>query len=61
MKISGSFINPDTHQQAVELLNAGRVQVQPLFTHRFPLKDLAEAIRTQATPEALKVLVKPQE
>ena len=61
LKISGSFINPDTHQQAVELLNSGRVNMQALFTHRFPLKDLATAIQTQATPAAVKVLVKPWE
>ena len=61
LKISGSFINPDTHQQAVELLNQGKIDVQSLFTHRFPLKDLPLAIQTQSTPEAVKVLVLPQE
>ena len=61
LKLSGSFINPDTHQQAVELINHSRIQLQPLFTHRFPLADLALAIQTQTTPEAVKVLVLPQE
>lgn len=61
LKISGSFINPDTHQQAVELLNSGLVNMQALFTHRYPLAKLATAIETQSMPAAVKVLVKPWE
>lgn len=61
LKISGSFINPDTHQQAVELLNSSLVNMQALFTHRFPLAELATAIQTQSMSAAVKVLVKPWE
>ena len=36
---------PRQHEVAVKLIEAGRVRVQPLITHRFPLTDIEEAIR----------------
>lgn len=60
LKISGSFVNPDTHQQAVELLNQKKIDVESLITHRFKLEQLGEAIQAQTSPEAIKVLVLPQ-
>lgn len=57
LKIMGSFVNPDTHQRAVDLLNAGRIQTAPLITHRFPVAQTEDAIRMQMSPEAIKVLV----
>lgn len=59
LKIQGSFINPDTHQRAVELLNAKKVQIAPLITHRYGLDGVAEAIQKQTEADSLKVLVKP--
>ena len=55
--IKGSFVNPDTHSRAVELLNSGKIQVMPLFTHRYKLEDLPEAIQMQSSSESIKVLV----
>jgi len=60
LKISGSFVNPDTHQQAVDLLNQKKIDVESLITHRFPLDRLTEALRAQTSPEAIKVIVLPQ-
>ena len=57
--IKGSFVNPDTHARAVELLNSGKVQVKPLFTHRFPLEEVEKAIEMQQSAESVKVLVIP--
>ncbi len=61
LKISGSFINPDTHQRAVNLLNHGRLQIAPLITHRLPLARVEEAIRTQMGDSSIKVMVMPQD
>ena len=59
--ISGSFINPDTHLEAADLLSAGRIQILPLITHRYPLAQLRDAIEKQTMPDSVKVMVLPQE
>lgn len=59
LTIRGSMVNPDTHARAVALLNAGRLQIEPLITHRFPLANVEEAIKMQMSAESIKVLVKP--
>jgi len=59
LKVIGSFINPDTHQRAVNLIASGRVHVKPLVTHRFPMGQVEEAIAMQQSSESIKVLVKP--
>lgn len=58
LKIYGSFVNPDTHQEAVDLINAGRIQIAPLITHRYPIEKLEEAIHMQMSAESIKVVVK---
>ncbi len=58
LKIYGSFVNPDTHQEAVDLINAGRIQTKPLITHWYPIEKLEEAIHMQMSNESIKVLVK---
>ncbi|MDO4283768.1 MAG: zinc-dependent alcohol dehydrogenase family protein [Eubacteriales bacterium] len=60
LTIMGSFINPDTHQRAADLIGAGRINVRDLITHRFPLEELEQAILTQKGSESIKVLVLPQ-
>lgn len=59
LTILGSFVNPDTHQRAVELLNTGRIRVEPLITHRFPVEETARAIKMQQSSESIKVMVIP--
>ena len=59
LKIVGSFINPDTHQRAVNLINEGKVNTKPLITHRYGLDELEDAIRKQRDPDSIKVMVKP--
>lgn len=61
LKIYGSFVNPDSHQEAVDLINAGRIQVAPLITHRYPIESLEEAIHMQMSAESIKVVVKAGE
>jgi threonine dehydrogenase-like Zn-dependent dehydrogenase len=57
LKIYGSFVNPDSHQEAVDLINAGRIQTAPLITHRYPIEQLEEAIHMQMSAESIKVIV----
>lgn len=57
LKILGSFINPDTHQRAVDLINAGRIQLEPLITHCFPVEQLEDAILMQMSDASIKVIV----
>lgn len=61
LKIYGSFVNPDSHQEAVDLINAGRIQTAPLITHRYPIERLEEAIHMQMSAESIKVIVKGNE
>lgn len=57
--ITGSFINPDSHQQAVDLLNAGRIRTDVLISHRYGLDSVEEAIRMQMGSDSLKVMIRP--
>lgn len=57
LKIYGSFVNPNTHQEAVDLINAGRIQTAPIITHRYPIEKLEEAIHMQMSAESIKVIV----
>lgn len=59
LHISGSFINPDTHLEAVRLLASGRIDVKPLITHRYPLEQVRDAIVKQTQNDSIKVMVLP--
>lgn len=61
LTIHGSFVNPDTHDRAVALLNAGKLNFKPIITHQFPLDQMAEAIAMQMSDQSIKVVVCPQE
>ena len=59
LKICGSRINPDTHARAVSLINSGRVSLDRLVTHTYPLEKLEEAIIKQTENDSIKVVVDP--
>lgn len=59
LRISGSFINPDTTAAAAALLNAGKLNVLPFITHRFPLAQTKDAVDAQRGSESIKVVVLP--
>ena len=61
LTISGSLINPDTHQRAVNLINSGRLEIKKLITHTYPLSGMEEAILKQMSEDSIKVVVHPQE
>ena len=57
LTIKGSFVNPDTHDRAVRLINSGKVDFSSIITHRFTLDQLPEAIAMQMSSESIKVVV----
>lgn len=59
LKIYGSFINPDTHFRAAQLINSGRLNLKPLITHRYDLEHVADAIKKQMQNDSIKVVVLP--
>lgn len=59
LHITGSMINPDTHQRAVNLINGKRLQLKKLITHHYDLEHLDEAIHMQMGSDSIKVVVNP--
>jgi L-iditol 2-dehydrogenase len=52
---------PRQHELAVRLIANGQVRVQPVITHRFPLRQVNEAFAAMESRQGLKVVVLPQE
>jgi len=59
LTIIGSFALNYTFEPAINLLRSGRVKVEPLLTHTFPLESADEAFSLVGTADALKVQFKP--
>jgi L-iditol 2-dehydrogenase len=61
MDLFGVRANPGTCEEVIPLISAGKIDVDIVTTHRFPLRDfgLAYETFTQRTDGALKVLVQP--
>lgn len=58
--LRGAFVNPYTTKRAIDLLASGRVRVKELITHRYPLDQLDEAMRTYKTDKGrVKIMMKP--
>jgi 2-desacetyl-2-hydroxyethyl bacteriochlorophyllide A dehydrogenase len=57
LEIYGSFALCYTFHQAIALLKAGAVKVEPLISHRFALDEFPQALRLAGSGEALKVQV----
>ena len=49
--------SPGELGEAFELLVMGQVRVEPLITHRLPLKELGEAVRLATSRQALKIFL----
>ncbi len=60
LKISGSFINPDTHLRAVKLINSRKLQIAPIITHKYCLEEVNRAIQMQMSNDSIKVLIVPK-
>jgi len=61
MNIAGVRANPGTCEEVIPLIAAGKLDVDSVTTHTFPLTDFAQAYETftQRTDGALKVLIQP--
>jgi len=59
LKIVGSFVNPDTHERAANLIGNGKIIIEPIITHSFPIEKLEEAILMQTSNDSIKVIVEP--
>lgn len=59
LTVKGSFINPDTQQRAVDLINRGHIRLAELVTDVFPLDEVEAAFQKQMSGEAVKVIVAP--
>ncbi|MDO4459893.1 MAG: zinc-dependent alcohol dehydrogenase family protein [Clostridia bacterium] len=58
LTIKGSFVNPDTHSRAVNIIASGRIDLGPIITHTFDVENLEDAIKMQMSNESIKVVVK---
>jgi L-iditol 2-dehydrogenase len=61
VELIGNRANPNTALPTIEMLKNGRIDLTPLLTHRFPLRDFAEALDTFESRRggAIKVATKP--
>lgn len=50
---------PKQHQLAVDLIDSGKIDLSPLLTKSFALKDYQNAYELAASGEALKVIFRP--
>lgn len=57
--IKGAFTNPLTDGRARTMLVAGRVQVLPLITHRYPLAEIADALDAVRRGATVKAVILP--
>jgi L-iditol 2-dehydrogenase len=56
--LKGSYsYTTETFRDALKLIEAGRLEVLSLITHRFPLEQLKEAVLTAARKDSLKVMI----
>lgn len=59
LTILASFVNPFTQARAIQYLAEGRVRVDSLISHRFPVEQFAAALEVARSADAVKVLVTP--
>lgn len=63
IEIIGNRANPNTAEEAIGLMINNRVDLKPLMTHRFPLKEFGTALDVfeKRKDGAIKVATKPNE
>jgi len=61
LRVIGSFGYVWTSwQRTIQLLAEGRVNIEALISHEFPLDQFDEAFRASSDGTAIKVLLKPK-
>jgi threonine dehydrogenase-like Zn-dependent dehydrogenase len=59
LTLIGSFVGQDVFPDAIRLLEQGRLDLEPLVTHRIGLEELPAAVRELRAGRAVKVEVEP--
>jgi L-iditol 2-dehydrogenase len=49
LTIKGSFINPNTHDEAIALIKQGKIQIKPLLSHYFEMDMLPKVMNEYAS------------
>lgn len=57
LSIKGSFINPYTHEQAIALVEKGKIQIKPLLSHYFKLEELPSVMRDYRQKNVIKGII----
>ncbi|KRG16463.1 zinc-dependent alcohol dehydrogenase family protein [Lederbergia galactosidilytica] len=57
LSIKGSFINPYTHEQAIALVERGKIQIKPLLSHHFKLEEVPNAMRDYRKMNVIKGII----
>jgi 6-hydroxycyclohex-1-ene-1-carbonyl-CoA dehydrogenase len=60
LEVMGSLgCRPVDYPRVLEMVRQGRIQLEPLVTHRFPLERILEAFDTLRSGSAIRVVVTP--
>ena len=59
LTVIGSFVGQDVFPDAIRLLEQGRIELEPLVTHRIGLEELPAAVDELRAGRAVKVEVEP--
>jgi L-iditol 2-dehydrogenase len=59
LDLRGSHLGPYTYPVAIDLLSRGLITSKGIVTHHYDIADWDEALEVSATPEAVKVLLRP--
>jgi L-iditol 2-dehydrogenase len=57
LTIKGSFINPHTHDQAIALVQQGKIQIKPLLSHTFGLDELPTVMNEYPKMNVMKGII----
>ena len=57
--VHGSYIAKNSFPRAVQVIESGKLPLEKLITHRFPLSDATTAIETMRRGDGIKILVEP--
>lgn len=58
--VTGVFRYTNTWPKSIELIAAGKVNLDAIVTHHFGLDDVEAALKATSDPQAMKVIVTPQ-
>ncbi len=57
--VTGVFRYANTWPIAIDLVASGKVNLDAIVTHHFGLTDVEDGLRATANPDAMKVMIHP--